>query len=168
MKYNLLAGRETVRMGRRTFLRIGVLCCSASLLAMILLGGAAMAAAKADALLLSCMDYRLVDEAVRYMSGRGMGKKYDHIILAGASLGALTDQYPAWGKTFWVHLDFAIQLHGIHQVILGEDFSKNPSKETTVHMKKLKELQKQIKTRYPILKVELLLMDLDGNVEKIE
>lgn len=180
MKYTL-AGRERVRVGRRTFLRIGVLCCCASLLAIIMLGGMARAAGKTDAILLSCMDYRIDDESVRYMSGRGMGNKYDHIILAGASFGALTDKYPAWGKTFWDHLDLAIQLHGIDQVILmdhrdcgaykailGEDFSKNPSKETIVHTKNLKELRKQIKARYPSLKVELLLMDLDGKVEKIE
>src|SRR5262249_32088332 len=37
-----------------------------------------------EALLLSCMDYRLTDQTTRYMSGRGLRDKYDHVILAGA------------------------------------------------------------------------------------
>ncbi len=62
-----------------------------------------------DALLLSCMDYRLVDDTHRYMSNRGLCDKYDHVILAGSSLGAVTDKYPAWNRTFWEHLDVSIE-----------------------------------------------------------
>lgn len=72
----------------------------------------------AEALLLSCMDYRLVDETERYMTNRGLRDKYDHVILAGASLGAMTDKYPSWNQTFWDHLDVSIKLHGIKKVII--------------------------------------------------
>lgn len=133
-----------------------------------------------DALLLSCMDYRLVDETERYMSERGLRDKYDHVILAGASLGATTDKYPAWNQTFWDHMDIAIKLHsikrvvildhrdcGAYKVILGEDFSKDPVKEKSVHSDKLLGLEKEIKRKYPELEIELHLMDLSGNVEKI-
>jgi carbonic anhydrase len=126
------------------------------------------------------MDYRLIDETERYMSMRGLDEKYDHIILAGGSLGALTDKYPAWGKTFWGHLDVAIQLHhirkvivmdhsdcGAYKVILKEDYYKDRLKETAIHSEKLHELHRQIKAKYPKLEVELLLMDLDGKVEKV-
>ena len=181
MKYNSLAENETVRIGRRTFLRIGVLGCSASLLALVLPGSVSWGkAGKADVLLLSCLDFRLIDETGRYMSDRGLRNNYDHIILAGASLGAVTGKYPAWNKTFWEHLDIAIQLHRIQQLmvmdhrdcgaynmILGEDFSKDRAKETAIHTKKLKELRKQVEDKYPKLEVELLLMDLDGQVEKV-
>ena len=38
-----------------------------------------------DALLLSCMDYRLTDEIADYMQNHlHMKKKYDYVILAGA------------------------------------------------------------------------------------
>ena len=37
-----------------------------------------------------------MDEIEKYMSGRGMQNNYDHIVLASASLGAVTDKYPAW------------------------------------------------------------------------
>src|SRR4029077_12947096 len=98
-----------------------------------------LAAGTTDALLLSCMDYRLVSETERYMTDRGMKGKYDHVVLAGASLGAITDKYRAWGTTFREHLDVAIALHQVHKVIvldhrdcgayqtiLGEDLAGNP------------------------------------------
>jgi len=71
-----------------------------------------------EALLLSCMDYRLIDDIVRYMDGRGLTNQYDHVILAGASLGVLNDQFKNWGKTFWDHLKVSIDLHHIKRVIL--------------------------------------------------
>ena len=133
-----------------------------------------------DALLLSCMDYRLVDDTERYMTNRGLRDKYDHVILAGASLGATTDKYPCWSQTFWDHLDVAIKLHnikkvivldhrdcGAYKVILGEDFAKDPGKEKSVHTDKLSALASRLKEKYPGLEIELLLMDLAGEVEKI-
>ena len=169
---------ESVVIGRRRFLELGVLGGGASLLALPAVG---RAAGNTEALLLSCMDYRLVNKTERYMSGRKLRDKYDYVILAGASLGALTDKYPAWGKTFWEHLDVAIQLHhiqkvmvmdhrdcGAYKVILGEDCCKPKDKETAAHAEKLKELRKQINDKHPKLGVELLLMALDGKVETIK
>ena|SRR5438477_7161514 len=165
---------------RRKFLQIAALGAGAGLLTLAWPGVWARAAGKADALLLCCMDYRLIDETERYMSGRGLRDKYDQVILAGASLGALTDKYPAWNETFWEHLDVAINLHGIHKVIvidhrdcgaykviLGEDFAKDPAKETKIHASKLHELKKQINDKQPKLEVELLLMDLGGKVKVV-
>ena len=165
--------------GRRAFLRVGVLGGGASLLAMALPVRLARAAAT-DALLLSCMDYRLTSETERYMSGRGLRNKYDHVILAGASLGALTDKYPAWNQTFWEHLEVAIQLHqiqkvilldhrdcGAYQVILGEDFAKDRAKETAEHTTHLRELRRQILAKHPKLAVGMYLMSLDGKVETV-
>ena len=137
-------------------------------------------AGQTDVLLLSCMDYRLVDDTERYMTERGLRDKYDHVILAGASLGATTDKYPAWNQTFLDHLDVAIKLHhikkvivldhrdcGAYKVILGEDYAKDPEKEKSVHAERLSSLANIIKTKYPELEIELHLMDLAGNVEKI-
>ncbi|MBY0431988.1 MAG: twin-arginine translocation signal domain-containing protein [Rhodospirillales bacterium] len=133
-----------------------------------------------EALLLSCMDFRLLDHIVRYMDGRGLTHQYDHVILAGASLGALNDQFPAWGKTFWDHLDVSIKLHeikkvmimdhrdcGAYKVILKQDLAGDPARETQVHSGQLRNLAGQVKAKYPQLGVELLLMGLDGKVESI-
>ena len=75
-------------------------------------------AAEVDSLLLTCMDYRLENEILAYMDGRGLRDNYDHVVLAGASLGVLAKAKPGWGRTFWDHLDTAIQLHHIHRVIV--------------------------------------------------
>lgn len=168
-----------VEQTRRTFLQLTALGGGVSLL-VSLLPGATQAAGKTEALLLSCMDYRLTHHTEQYMSGRGLREQYDHIVLAGAALGAITNKYPAWNKTFWEHLDIAIQLHSIHKVIvldhrdcgaykviLGEDFARNPAKERDVHAVQLKQLASLIKERHPKLETELLLMSLDGKVEKI-
>jgi carbonic anhydrase len=167
---------ETVSIGRRHLLRLGLLG-GAGLLTW---PAAARAAGNVDALLLSCMDYRLVTATGSYMTKRGLRGKYDHVVLAGASLGAITDKFPDWNKTFWQHLDVAIDLHhvqraivldhrdcGAYKVILGEDCCKEPAKERAVHAEKLKELRTQINAKHPKLGVELLLMSLDGKVETI-
>jgi carbonic anhydrase len=175
---NLFEGKTS----RRHFLKATLACAGGVLLGSELCKAAAglVAAGHTDILLLSCMDYRLVDETERYMVRRGFKHKYDHIVLAGGALGAVTDKFPAWNKTFWDELGLAIDLHHIHKVMLmdhrdcgaykqvfGEDFAKHPKKETEAHATQLKQLKEQIKNKYEKLEVELLLMNLKGKVERI-
>ena len=140
----------------------------------------ATAAGHCDVLLLSCMDYRLVDDLARYMDGRGLRDDYDHAILAGASLGALTDRRPDWGRTFWEHLDTAIELHhisrvmvidhrdcGAYRLFLGEKAVDTPAKELAAHSAELRRLREAIKAKHSRLEVELDLMALDGSVQTI-
>jgi len=165
--------------GRRQFMQIAALGAGVALL-----GSAApktaQAAGRVEAVLLSCMDFRLMDNIVHYMHANGYADNYDHLIIAGASLGAVTDKYPAWNKTFWEHLDVAIKLHnvaklmimdhrdcGAYKVILGEDFAKTPEKETHTHTAMLKQLKAEVNKRYPDLVVETMIMDLRGKVETI-
>jgi carbonic anhydrase len=140
----------------------------------------ATAQPSAEALLLTCMDFRLPDAVHRYMAGRGLSGAYDHIILAGASLGALTHRYPAWSVTFRNHLALAVELHGIRRVLLldhrdcaayrhifARDLAADPDDETTVHAQQLAAVRDAIKRQHPTLAVEMLLMSLDGAVEQI-
>jgi carbonic anhydrase len=169
---------------RRGFLRLAALCGlalpGAGAVATLFPARSAQAAGSVEALLLSCMDFRLMDEIERYMTERGLRDNYDHVVLAGASLGAVTDRYPAWNRTFWDHLGIAIELHhirrvivmdhrdcGAYKVIFGEDFAADAERETAVHRGKLHELAGLLKERHPALEVELLLMSLDGSVEAI-
>jgi carbonic anhydrase len=171
---------STLESSRRKFLQLAALGSGASLLAVTSLMPEARAAGQTDALLLSCMDFRLMDDIERYMSSRGLRDKYDHVVLAGASLGAITDKYPAWNKTFLEHLDIAITLHhiqtvivmdhrdcGAYKVILGSEHTKDPKTEKDTHAAQLKKLKGMITEKHPKLKVELLLMALDGKVETI-
>ena len=170
---------RSIELPRRNFMRAVVLGAGTTVLSSML-PGSARGAGKTEALLLSCMDFRLMDDIERYMAGRELRDKYDHIVLAGASLGALTDKYPAWSKTFWDHVGLAVDLHhiekvivmdhrdcGAYKVMLGEDFAKDPAKETQVHSAELRQLAASIKKQHPKLAVETLLMSLDGEVEAI-
>ncbi|MGD9537980.1 MAG: carbonic anhydrase [Alphaproteobacteria bacterium] len=164
---------------RRAFIRLASLAAGVAAFGLTLPIGRAQASAT-EALLLSCMDYRLIDDMVRYMDGRGLTDKYDHVVLAGASLGALTDKYPAWGRTFFEHVEVAISLHrikklmvidhrdcGAYKVILGPDSTKDPDAERAAHQAQLFALREVLNGKHPGLEVELLLMALDGAVEAI-
>ena len=53
----------------------------------------ARAGGQARALMLSCMDYRLVDDLVSFMAAHGLQDNYDHVVLAGASIGVVHDAF---------------------------------------------------------------------------
>jgi hypothetical protein len=93
----------------------------------------------AEVLLLNCIDYRFFTIIAQAMHDAGWERKYDHFILAGASLGALLDfnndhlpqpkppkTKPAlprihWQQVFIEHLQLATQLHTqIHSIIIIE------------------------------------------------
>lgn len=169
----------TAPADRRRFLTLATLGGGAALLGLAAPRKAA-ASGTVEALLLSCMDYRLIDDTTHYMDGRGLTNKYDQIILAGASLGALTNLHKAWQTEFWEHVEISKQLHhikkvmvmdhrdcGAYKTFLGNDFYADPMRETQVHTENLNKLGAMIREKHPDLEVELLLMALDGSVEKI-
>lgn len=134
---------------------------------------------QAEALLLSCIDYRLPGKIARYMEGRGLDANYDHVILAGASLGVTNTVFPHWGQSFRDHLDLAIKLHGIRRVIILDHrecgsyrviFGTNLAgdEEKAQHAGELHRLARELRDTYPSLEVEKLLMALDGSVETVE
>jgi carbonic anhydrase len=142
--------------------------------------GVSRAAGHCEALLLTCMDYRLNSEVDDYMTARGLKHKYDHMILAGASLGALNDKYAVWNEVFWAHLDLAVQLHSVHRLmvidhrdcgayklVLGDAAVKDAEAELKSHVKQLYALRSQVTTKHPHMEVELGLMGLDGAVTQI-
>jgi len=72
---------------------------------------------EADLLLLTCMDFRFFLEISQLMKGI----KYDHVILAGAALGAVVrNKKKTWQRTFFDHLGLARELHKIKEVLVME------------------------------------------------
>lgn len=166
------------RSSRRNFIRLAALGAGASLL----LGksSAAFAGGSAEALLLSCMDFRLVDELHRYMEKRGLANRYDHVILAGASAAVMHDKFKDWQGTFWGHLAAAIDLHKVHKVIVidhrdcgaykmafGPEHASDPDVELAVHSAVLGKLANAVRAKYPKMAVETHLMALDGSVTPV-
>lgn len=85
---------------------------------------------KGNALLLSCMDLRMIDETAWLMGELKHHNEYDHVAIAGAALGVLTASYKDpllgvtdtthLGKSFWTHVDLAVRLHNVEKVIIVE------------------------------------------------
>lgn len=130
---------------------------------------------EAEALLLSCMDYRLMDAIGAWMTCQGLRDKYDHVVLAGAALGPTNDRYPDWAETFWTHLDLAVRLHEIKKVIVLDHMDcgayklilgTTPETEPAAHVRHLELIREMIVQRKG-LPVQLALMNLDGTVRPI-
>lgn len=130
-----------------------------------------------QALVLCCMDLRVVDDVVYYFNGDvektrsasekrvvpELRNKYDLVTIAGAALGATTPLRPHWGTLFWEHLELAIGLHGIKEVYIVEhescgayerlylparDRKAIKAAEEACHRKVAERLERKIQKRY--------------------
>lgn len=142
-----------------------------------------------NVLLLSCMDLRLLDNTGAFMNHDNLTNRYDHVIFAGASLGALGgchNEYTHWRRTFFDHLAAACELHGIEDVYILEhrhcgayhkvfkvapEFGDTPSeqqKEADCHHKYAKLLTQEIgrwgEGKGLKLRVRSFIMDVRGHV----
>jgi len=89
---------------------------------------------KAKALVITCIDFRLIDEAEAYLNNLALLNEYDEMIVAGASLGYNTScnkvQLPAGyllkstsNSTLWTdcvddHINISSALHSIFEIIV--------------------------------------------------
>jgi hypothetical protein len=58
------------------------------------------------------MDFRLIDDIVKFMDGKGYNNNYDQFILAGGSLGFIQEKFPHWGQSLLDHMNIGQSLHG--------------------------------------------------------
>src|SRR5438046_1288623 len=135
-------------LGRRHFLQLAG---SAGLLA---LSPSMTLAAEGDyeAMLLSCIDPRMVAPVYKYMDQRGMTGQYSQFVIAGAAIAVVAPKFEAWRPAFWDNLAASIQLHrikrliaidhrdcGAAQIAYGAASIANPQIETETHRKALTE-----------------------------
>ncbi|HEV7891586.1 MAG TPA: carbonic anhydrase [Pyrinomonadaceae bacterium] len=114
---------------------------------------------KAEVLLLTCMDFRFFEQIARVMRNAGFEGKYDHVILAGAALGAVVPVKEHWHKTFFDHLELAEKLHHVEAVIVLEHRdcgayspkgfgllpdNPTPEEERRVHFEQVAKLKEKI------------------------
>ncbi|MBX3441546.1 MAG: hypothetical protein KF774_04005 [Planctomyces sp.] len=132
-----------------------------------------------------------MDDIVQFMDHDGLANRYDHVVMAGAALGALgvpapgrIQVYPHWQTTFLDHLDAAVSLHGIEDVYIIEHrdcgaYSKLINKtfgtsfeeqrrELRAHRRHARLLGRLIGARKATIKVRAFLMDLRGDVELLD
>lgn len=132
---------------------------------------------RAEALVVTCIDFRLTDAVSSYLKTRGLSGDYDHVSIAGAALGIMSKEKTAWSEMFWDHLALAREMHSIRKVIvidhrdcgackkfMGKDCAIDPAAELTTHKRAMNALADEIELRQPGLQIELLFMDLEGKV----
>ena len=137
-------------------------------------------AREVEALALTCMDYRLIDDAVRFFDGIHLTNDYDEVSLAGAALAAVSPKFPSSNAAFWDHVVIARQLHHVKKVVLldhrdcgaykvafGKDYAGEKNAETAQHKTVMLEAQAMLKQKHPDLASEFYLMALDGKADRI-
>lgn len=134
---------------------------------------------QAQALVLSCIDFRFLEYQYSFLGQQGLSQAYDWVALAGASLALTGFPHPAEAETFWDQLDLSKQLHNIAQVIIfdhqncGAYAQVHPlpfgdrQAEENFHGNYLHQARAQIQERYPDLTVKLYFIELTGQVNVI-
>ena len=70
------------------------------------------------AIVLTCIDFRLIDDIVNHMNKLGYLNNYDKFILADASLGFNSSNDDSCKKLFEEHINLAKDLHNIEEIII--------------------------------------------------
>ena len=159
-------------LGRRGLFGLGLAATGAALLR-----PARAASGNYDAMLLSCIDPRMVEPVHDWMAARGLRGQYSQFVFAGAMIGVVAPSFSAWRPAFWDNLATTMKLHHIHRVIAvdhrdcgaatiayGAGRVATPEAETTLHREVATHFRAELHTRFPGLAVETTLMALDGSV----
>ena len=131
-----------------------------------------------DAMLLSCIDPRMVAPVYKYMEGQGLSGKYSQFCIAGAAIAVVAPKFKAWRPAFWDNTATSLQLHRINKIIAidhrdcgaarvayGDDSIANPQVETRTHREVLEEFREAVAKHQPQLAVMTGLMALDDSIE---
>ncbi len=133
---------------------------------------------KYKAMVLSCMDPRFQNLVHNFLKKKKLTGKYSAFTIAGAAVGVTHSKFKKWHNTFYDNLATSIQLHKIEKLIIinhkdcGAEKNANgkkefnPENEKNIHKNSFNKLKKEIKKRFPKLKVELNLIALDSKVIK--
>ena len=133
---------------------------------------------KYKAMVLSCMDPRFQHLVHSFLKKKKLTGKYSAFTIAGAAVGVTHSKFRKWHNTFYDNLATSIQLHKIEKLIVinhkdcgaakiangKKEFS--PENEKNIHQDSFSKLKKEIKKRFPKLKVELNLIALVSKVIK--
>jgi len=133
---------------------------------------------KFKAMVLSCIDPRFQNLTYNHLKKKKLIGKYSAFTIAGAAVGVTHNKFKHWHKTFYDNLATSIQLHQIEKLIVinhkdcGAAKIANGKKEFTsvnekkIHQESFLKIKKQIKKKFPKLKVELNLISLDSKITK--
>jgi len=131
-----------------------------------------------QAMLLSCIDPRMVAPIYKYMDQRGLTGQYSQFVIAGAGVAVVGPKFETWRPAFWDNLATSVQLHRISNLIVinhrdcgaariayGAASIADPAIETETHRKALTGFRKMVAERHPEITIETGLMALDGSIQ---
>ena len=133
---------------------------------------------KFKAMILSCIDPRFQHLIYDHLRKKKLIGEYSAFTIAGAAVGVTHNKFKQWHKTFYDNLATSIQLHKIEKLIVinhkdcGAAKIANGKKEFNsinemkIHQESFLKIKKQIKKRFPKLKLELNLISLDSKITK--
>ncbi len=129
-------------------------------------------------MVLSCMDPRFQHLVHSYLKKQKLIGKYSAFTIAGAAVGVTHNKFKKWHKTFYDNLSTSIKLHQIEKLIainhqdcgaakiVNGKKAFNITNEQKIHKESFSKLKKEIKKKFPKLKVELNLMSLNSKITK--
>ena len=133
-----------------------------------------------EAMLLSCIDPRMVSPVYDHMRQGGLAGKYSQFCIAGAAIAVVAPSFETWRIAFWGNLAASIKLHRIKKLIAidhrdcgaariayGEAALATAQAETDAHRRALAEFRAAVAKRHPDLTVETGLMALDGSLQML-
>ena len=121
-------------------------------------------------MVLSCIDPRFQPKVFKYLKAKELTGKYSSFTIAGAAIGVTHRKFKKWHSTFWENLSTSIKLHkitslivinhsdcGAAKIVNGKK-KFNLSVENTIHKESFIKIKKELKKKYPTLKVSFKIM----------
>ncbi len=125
---------------------------------------------KYKAMVLSCIDPRFQSKVFNYLKRKKLTGKYSSFTIAGGGIGVTANRFKKWHSTFWDNLATSIKLHkitslivinhndcGAAKIVNGKK-KFNLSVENTIHKESFFKIKKELKKKYPSLKVSFKIM----------
>ena len=125
---------------------------------------------KYKAMVLSCIDPRFQSKVFNYLKRKKLTGKYSSFTIAGGGIGVTANRFKKWHSTFWDNLATSIELHkitslivinhndcGAAKIVNGKK-KFNLSVENKIHKESFIKIKKELKKKYPNLKVSFKIM----------
>ena len=121
-------------------------------------------------MVLSCIDPRFQPKVFKYLKAKELTGKYSSFTIAGAAIGVTHRKFKKWHSTFWENLSTSIKLHKISSLIVinhndcgaakivNGKKKFNLSVENKIHKESFIKIKKELKKKYPTLKVSFKIM----------
>jgi carbonic anhydrase len=132
------------------------------------------------ALVLSCIDFDVLEAERYFLSLQNLSNQYDLTALAGASLAINGLPHPADAQAFWDQLELSYRLHRIQKVMIFDhqdctayadkidpNLNQDRDREQKVHADYLNRAYRAIRDRYPSLNIELYFITLNAEIKPI-